>query len=122
MRTSPAIVLSLLMSAVAVTACQAGATPETTELNSTLYRYAGSRQCEAGGVTPQEVRDELVAGGINVIGAGCGTDGRIRTAMCGASDGRIVVIQVGHGHAKAAEARGFRPLAELPGAARTECR
>jgi hypothetical protein len=88
----------------------------------TLYRSAGSKQCAGGGSTPEEVRKELAAAGVAVIEAACGTDGMAHAATCGASDGRIVVIEVRREHAKAAQARGLKPLAELPEAARTACR
>ena len=112
----------VLIGTLTLVACQAGATPEPTAANATLYRSAGSKQCGEGGVTPQEVRKELAAIGITPVEVGCGNDGRSYAATCGAPDGRIVVIQVRREQADAAQAKGFKPLTELPDAARAACR
>lgn len=120
--------LLVIVGALALAGCQAGATSEPANpsspvaANATLYRYAGSKQCEGGGATPQQVTQELAAAGVAVVEAGCATDGRMYAAMCGASDGRIVVVQVRRADARAAQAKGFKPLAELPEAARSVCR
>ena len=111
-----------LVGTLGLAACQAGAARDAPDGKVTLYRSAGSKQCAGGGTTPQEVRKELAAAGVAVIEAACGTDGMAHAATCGASDGRIVVIEVKREHARAAQARGLKPLAELPEAARTACR
>lgn len=87
----------------------------------TLYKSAGSRQCEGGGLSPEDARKALGAAGVEVLEAGCGNDGRMRAMVCGGSDGRIVIVRVPLNQAPAARSQGFAPLDELPDAVPQRC-
>ena len=89
---------------------------------ATLYKYAGSRQCVGGGISAEDARSALTASGVDVIEAGCGSDGRMHAAMCGVGDGRIVIVKVPSNQAPAARSQGFAPLGELPDAVPQRCR
>lgn len=111
----------LLSVAVVATACQAsGSVTATSE--TALYKYAGSRQCERGGMAPEDARRALAAAGVEVKEASCGTDGRMYASVCGGADGRIVIVRVPASQASKARSQGFAPLQELPEAARAACR
>ncbi|NUZ05843.1 hypothetical protein [Piscinibacter koreensis] len=85
-----------------------------------VYKPLGSRQCE---VPPPRatLERELAAAGVPVLGTACGRDGRMRAALCGAPDGRIVIFEVPTERVAAAAAAGFEPLANLPDATREPC-
>ncbi|MFO1274135.1 MAG: hypothetical protein U1F50_21100 [Rubrivivax sp.] len=87
-----------------------------------VFKYTGSRQCEGGGTPPERMRADLEAAGIQVLATACATDGRMRVAMCGAGDGRLVILEIAPEQAEAAAKLGFEPLAKLPSAQRAECR
>ena len=87
-----------------------------------LYKSAGSRQCEGGGISAEDARRALSSAGIDVVEAGCGVDGLMRAAVCGGGDGRIVIVKVAPKDAQAARRQGFAPLEELPKAASRPCR
>jgi hypothetical protein len=82
----------------------------------------GSVQCEGGGTPPAEWERRLAAAGVRPVASGCGVDGLMRPAVCGAPDGRIFIVEVRADQAPAAAALGFAPLANLPDAARAPCR
>ena len=64
---------------------------------------------------------QLAPAGVEVISSSCGTDGRMRIAMCGAADGRIGIFEVPARNADAAAALGFAPLSRLPSAQVVPC-
>jgi hypothetical protein len=106
-------------------ACQAsagGGAPTGASTDVTLYRYAGSRQCTDGGMSPEDARRMLAGAGVQVVEATCGADGRMHASVCGNADGRIVIVTVPARDAQAARSRGFAPLGELPEAVRIPCR
>ena len=116
--------LLALVLGFALGGCQAGgsgAAPAGQGADATLYKYAGSRQCEAGGMSPDDARRTLEAAGVEVVEATCGADGRMHAAVCGGADGRVVIVTVRARHVQAARSQGFAPLRELPEAARVPC-
>lgn len=82
----------------------------------------GTRQCESAGPTPESVANALRDAGIGMTTFDCGHDGRMRPAVCGAPDGRLVVVDVPVAQQERAESLGWRPLASMPGAQRQPCR
>ena len=56
---------------------------------------------------------------MRVSSAGCGSDGRMRPAMCGATTGEINLFDIAAADLTAARALGFAPLTELGGGAET---
>lgn len=87
-----------------------------------MARLLGTRQCESGGPTPESVANTLRDASIGMTTFDCGHDGRMRPAVCGAPDGRLVVVDVPVAQQERAEALGWRPLASMPGAQRQACR
>lgn len=86
-----------------------------------VYKYIGSKQCEGGGTPVEKMMRQLSEAGIPVINVNCGTDGRMYPAMCGASDGRIGILEVPESKVSAAAALGYAPLVNLPEANKTVC-
>ena len=86
-----------------------------------VYKYVGSRQCEGGGTPVEKMMRQLSEAGVAVMNVHCGTDGRMYPAMCGASDGRIGILEVPEDKVSAAAALGFAPLSNLPEASKTVC-
>ena len=64
---------------------------------------------------------QLSDGGVPVLDASCGTDGKMYIAVCGAADGRIGIFDVAEDKLPAAATLGFAPLRDLPEATRTAC-
>lgn len=87
-----------------------------------VAKSLGSVQCSAGGVTVADLSKQLATAGAKVLGSSCATDGRMHAAMCGASDGRLGVLEIRAADLKAAEALGFRPLEQWRGAAAVPCK
>lgn len=87
-----------------------------------MARPLGSLQCTGGGTTPEALQRELAAKGVKARAPSCATDGRMHAAMCGASDGRLGVLEVDAADRAAAEAAGFKPLEQWRGAAAVPCR
>jgi allophanate hydrolase subunit 2 len=82
----------------------------------------GSVQCSGGGTPVAEMARQMTAGGVKVLASSCATDGRMYAAMCGASDGRLGVLEIRAADLKAAEAMGFKPLDQWRGAAAVPCK
>lgn len=114
----PLLIAPVLLAACAVRPGNAPASEATTR----VYKSAGSRQCEPGGLTPAQMRAQLEAAGIRVLSAACGGDGRARIAMCGAPDGRLGILEIPASQVQAAAALGFAPLDRLPQASVVPCR
>lgn len=114
---------ALIAASLLVTGCQASSPLPTPagEATVALYQYAGSRQCERGGKTPEALTRELSAAGVRVQGTACGHDGRMYAQSCGMPDGRILVAHVPQSQAAAAGRIGLKPLRELPEAAMAPC-
>ena len=138
-RKAAAMRIALIGSALLAAACQA--TPPAYTPNAapppasrpavqpraegdavSFYQYAGSRQCERGGKSPEALRSELAAAGLQVRDATCGHDGRMYAQACGTPDGRILIVRVPHGQAAAAARLGLKPLRDLPEAMTVACR
>lgn len=108
-----------LVAAAMLAACGGrAAAPDTIA----LYVSIDSVQCEGGGTAPAEWERRLAAAGVRPVSTGCGVDGMMRPAVCGAPDGRIFIVDVPAAQAPAAAALGLARLNKLPDAARTPCR
>jgi hypothetical protein len=86
-----------------------------------LFKPLGTRQCEVGGATPEALAKGLQDAGVQVMALACGHDGRMRPAVCGAPDGRLVIVDVPAAQQAKAEGLGWRPLAQLTDARRQPC-
>jgi len=105
------VILHALLIA-ALSACAAAARPKITDARE-VYKTEGSRQCEPGsGVDEAELRTELDAARIPVLGYRPGNDGRIYPAVCGAQTGRIHVFAIPAAAVSDAQALGYRLIGE----------
>lgn len=87
-----------------------------------VYKASGSTQCNPGSGTPVKVMlDQFAAANIPVRAMGCGTDGAMRTTVCGAPDGAIRIFEVSVSDLNKAAAQGFLLLGTLPEARETPC-
>lgn len=109
-----------LLAACSLTAC-ASAPGQPAEPPVRVFKSQGSLQCTGGGTPVAALAQQLQAAGIEVIRADCGTDGRMRVAMCGAADGRIGIFEVAARDAAAAANLGFAPVSRLPSAQVLPC-
>lgn len=88
----------------------------------TVFVPAGTRQCESAPADPMaQALARLSAAGVQATAPRCGHDGRVRAAMCGMSDGRILVVDVPQAALAQVRALGWRPLSELPDARVQSC-
>ena len=99
----------------------AATAPAADAARFTVYKSLGRKQCEEGGETPESLAAQLKAAGIEATPAGCGDDGRMRVAMCGAGTGHLGLLDIRAADAAAAAKAGFRPFSELPDASRIPC-
>jgi hypothetical protein len=65
--------------------------------------------------------DQFAAANIPVRAMGCGTDGAMRTTVCGAPDDAIRIFEVSASDLNKAAAQGFLLLGTLPEARETPC-
>jgi hypothetical protein len=113
--------LAAIAAALATGACQSASQPPPDDLVA-YYQLAGSKQCERGGKTPEALKQELSAAGVQVTSVACGHDGRVYAQSCGGPDGRILTVKVPQAQAAAASRLGLKPLRELPDATAAACR
>ncbi len=93
----------------------------STEPRVSVYKYVGSVQCKGGGMPLATMMRQLSDAGIPALNVSCGRDGKIYSAMCGAADGHIGVLEVPAAKASAAETLGFGLLSSLPEATKVAC-
>lgn len=113
--------LVLCGAAWVLAACQAPAASGPAD-SVAVYRYAGSRQCQGGGLGRADVERQLAAAGIISEASRCAMDGKAYGAACGMADGRLVVADIDAKDLPAARKLGFAPLSDLPQAVATACR
>ena len=87
-----------------------------------VVKQRGSLQCGDGGVSPITMRKTLEIAGVQVDAARCGTDGRMRPAVCGGGTGELNVFDIASGDLPKAQALGFVPLRSLRDAEVVPCR
>lgn len=111
----------LILASVAVLVACGGSDGKSSAITSGVYKYAGSVQCETGGLSLADGQRQLNDAGIEVLAAYCGSDGMLYPAVCGGADGRIRIYEVPNAQAQAASAVGFSSMSRLPSAARDGC-
>ncbi|MFY9511682.1 MAG: hypothetical protein WAQ05_11995 [Rubrivivax sp.] len=97
--------LSLLPLVLAASACAAAPAGSVV-----VMRSLGSTQCNGGGQVPAALARQLTDAVISVTATRCGSDGRMRPAMCGAADGRVGLFEIAAGSVEAAAKLGFRAI------------
>lgn len=96
----------------AVVACltvlaMAGCATAAAEESVRIVKARGSLQCGSAGTAPEQMAEQLRAGGVTVLRSACAGDGRMRVAMCGAPDGRLNVFDIPRSQLPAARTLGF---------------
>jgi hypothetical protein len=81
----------------------------------------GSTQCMNDGTPLAEWVHQLTANGVEVRASSCGYTGNMYASVCGASDGRIAIVEVPSSQASTASTIGFFPLSKLPEATKAPC-
>lgn len=99
--------LFLVMCCAGLAACSTvgGEAPQN---HAEVVKPLGSRQCEGGGATLEQLTAELTTAGVQVISAADGSDGRMYPTVCGAPDGRIGVFAIPTSQVDVATGLGFQ--------------
>lgn len=87
-----------------------------------VFKNRGALQCEGRGTPPEAMRAELERAGVRVQASACGSDGRMRPAVCGAGTGEINLFDIAAADLPGAQALGFAPLSQLRDAQAVPCR
>ncbi len=87
-----------------------------------VVKSLGQRQCEGGGTPAATLAQALQAAGVQVLAQACAHDGRMRPAVCGASDGVMGWFQIPGDQLAKAQGLGFVAITSLPDARRQDCR
>jgi hypothetical protein len=93
----------------------------------TVFVSAQMRQCEEGGVTPEQSAARLAAADVPASRSSCGVlTGMVYPAVCGAGNGRILLHDIPRAQQAVAEGLGFAEVdsltdAEGPGFMRLDC-
>lgn len=98
------------------------ATPTPMHSTVRVLKSTGGVQCADSGSNLATLTQALEAAGLKVLSASCGTDGRMRAAMCGAPDGRIAIFELAAEDAPAAAKLGYAALSNLPDAKLAPCK
>ncbi len=77
-----------------------------------VTKLDGSKQCEPNSAqfSPEEAAKALKGMGILVYQFRSGNDGMMRTAVCGASTGNTVDLEISRKDLAKAQAQGFQPM------------
>jgi len=113
---------SVAIALALATASCVSANPTASEATVRVYKSAGSVQCAGGGTDLPTLARQLEDAGLKVRSSACGSDGRMRAAMCGAPDGRIVIFELSSDDAQSSSKLGFAPLSNLPDAKEVPCK
>lgn len=100
------LILSLLL--LTQIGCACTAAPAGPAIK--VFKSRGSVQCGVDGLPPELMQKELQQAGITVQRMACGSDGRMRIAMCNAPDGRLNIFEIPATSQAAAEALGYAVL------------
>jgi len=86
----------LIVFVLIVSACSNGdLTSSGSRLNTKIFKYSGSLQCEEGsGIGLETMKQELIDNGIDVICSQEMHDGFARITLCGRGTGRINVFEI----------------------------
>lgn len=106
--------------ASALVAC--AATNEPSPATAQVFKARGAVQCGGRGAGPEVMSADLEHAGITVRASACGSDGRMRPAVCGAGTGEINIFDIAASDQARAQTLGFAPLAQLRDAQRLPCR
>lgn len=87
-----------------------------------VFKSMGGVQCADSGGNLATHTQALEGAGLKVLSAACGTDGRMRAAMCGAPDGRIAIFELAAEDASAAAKLGYAAFSNLPDAKLAPCK
>jgi hypothetical protein len=111
--------LVMAIAVLAVSACGGGNEPQAT---IKLYRYKHSLACvPESGISPDEMKQTLVAKGSPFVSFACGTDGSVVPADCGGRSGDIYILEIAESYKSEVEQIGFRPLTEKPQHKKVDC-
>lgn len=111
--------------ALVLAACAASPPPEPRPTAGTsvwVAKSAGTLQCDDAGIDVGLRASELRSLGVEPGASACGHDGRMRPAVCGAPDGRIVAFELRAGQLQAAARAGYMPLDAVAAARLGMCR
>ena len=98
------------------------ANPTSPQTSVRVFKTTGSVQCAEVGSDLATFARQLEEAGLKVISSACGSDGRMRAAMCGAPDGRLAIFEVSSADAQLSAKLGFSPLSKLPDAQVVPCK
>ena len=109
-------------SAVLALASCVSASPPPSQTTVRVFKSTGSVQCAEGGIDLPTFARQLEAAGLKVMSSACGSDGRMRAAMCGVPDGRVAIFELSSADAQSSAQLGFVPLSKLPDAKVVPCK
>lgn len=112
----------VVLASALLVACGAPAARQEAAASVQVVKSLGGRQCEPGGMTLDALAAQLAGAGVMVQRRACGSDGRMRPAVCGAPDGRIGLFTIPAAQQAQAASLQFAPRATLPDAQEAACR
>jgi len=80
---------------VLATACSGGGEATTDPSDVLIFTDSGARQCESGGMSPDESAQALIVAGVDVLQSRCGIrTGVAYAAVCGGETGQIILHEI----------------------------
>lgn len=78
-----------------------------------VFKSDQSKQCEARGIAPDDMRQELIQVGVDVLCTHKAYDGMMHASVCGGATGAINVFVIHSDNLGDAKALGFMPVSTL---------
>jgi len=78
-----------------------------------VFKSDQSKQCEANGIAPDDMRQELIQVGVDVLCSQKAYDGMMHASVCGGATGAINVFVIHSDDLGDAKALGFMPVSTL---------
>jgi len=98
---------------VLVSACTHQTQPQNNAHTIKVFKSDQSKQCEANGIAPDDMRQELIQVGVDVLCSQKAYDGMMHASVCEGSTGAINIFVIHKDNLGDAKALGFMPVSTL---------
>ena len=78
-----------------------------------VFKSDQSKQCETNGIAPDDMRQELIQVGVDVLCSQKAYDGMMHASVCGGATGAINIFVIHEDNLGDAKALGFLPVSTL---------
>ena len=107
-------IIFIVFSYFITSSCSSATISKTAQSTGEVYKYDLSVQCKPdSGVSLHDMKQELIAAGIDVISSRKDSDGKMRMTVCGSSTGKINIYKINRKDEEKAMQIGFQLISEI---------